>query len=100
MTKGTAPSYILSFAEEIDFSAVTFFTVAIKQGSTLIKIDDPVIDTENKTLSVTLSQEQTLKLSSGEASLQVKGKFADGTIFASDIQKVPVNPILDERVIE
>ena len=100
MTKSTTPTYILEFDSEFTFDAVIFWTVALKQGKTLLTIDDPQVDTENKTLTITLTQEQTLSFQVGEANIQVKGKFADGTVFASEIEKVPVNTVLDERIIE
>ena len=80
--------------------SVNYWTVAIKQGKTLLTIDDPEVDAENRTLSITLTQEQTKIFQVGEANIQVKGKFAEGTVFASDIAKVPVNTVLDERIIQ
>ena len=100
MTKGTTPTYILSFKEEINFSEVTHWTVTMKQRNAIVNIDNPIVDVENSTLTVVLTQDQTLKFTTGDASLQVKGKFTNGTVFASDIQRVHVNPILDERVME
>ena len=100
MTKGTTPTYILSFKETIDFSTVVYWTVTMKQGTVIHNIDDPIVDAAESTLTIVLTQQQTLQFTTGEASLQVKGKFSDGTVFASDIQRVHVNPILDERVIQ
>lgn len=100
MTRGTTPSYIISFKEEIQFDDVTFWTVTLKQWQQSVKFDDPVVDLEEKTLTVTLTQEQTLGFSKGTAELQVRGVFADGTAFASNIGCVPINPVLDERILE
>ena len=66
----------------------------------LLSIDDPIVDAENSKLTITLTQEQTLGFQKGVANLQVRGVFADETAFASDICTVPINPVLDERVIE
>lgn len=100
MTRGTTPSYIISFKEDIQFSDVSLWTVTLKQWQQSVQFDDPVVDLEEKTLTVTLTQEQTLGFQKGAVELQVRGLFADGTAFASNIGCVPINPILDERVLE
>lgn len=100
MTRGTTPSYIISFEEELDFTAVDLWTVTLKQFPTEVNIDNPYVDMEAKTLTVTLTQEQTLQFRNGKADLQVRGVFANGTAFASNIGCVPVCPVLDERVLE
>ena len=99
MTRGTTPTYIISFKEEIQFDSVDTWSVTLKQIPYELNIDDPVVDLVEKTLSVTLTQEQSLGFRKGNAELQVRGVFADGTAFASNIGCVPVNPILDERVL-
>lgn len=99
MTRGTTPSYIISFKEEIQFDSVDTWSVTLKQIPYEVNIDDPEIDLVEKTLTVTLTQEQTLGFRKGTAELQVRGVFADGTAFASNIGCVPVYPVLDERVL-
>ena len=99
MTRGTTPSYELSFKEQFDFAAVDIWSVTLKQWKTEVTIDDPEVDFENSKLTITLTQEQTLLFSKGTAELQVRGVFGDGTAFASDIACVPINPVLDERVL-
>lgn len=99
MTRGTTPTYIISFDETIDFSSVDTWLITLKQADAMLSINDPVVDVEEGTLSITLSQEQTLGFKSGQARLQVRGMFADEVAFASNICTVPINPILDERVI-
>lgn len=100
MTRGTTPSYIISFNEEVDFEHVVLWSVTLKQWRQSLQFDDPVVDLEEKTLTVTLTQEQTLGFSKGTAEIQVRGVFADGAVFSSTIGCVPVNPILDERILE
>ena len=99
MTRGTTPSYEISFKETFDFAAVDIWSVTLKQWKTEITIDDPDIDYENSKLDITLTQEQTLQFAKGTAELQVRGVFGDGTAFASNIGCVPINPVLDERVL-
>ena len=99
MTRGTTPTYIIDFKEEIDFSSVTTWVVTLRQAGRKLSIEDPVVDLENRTIKVTLNQEQTLRFARGQAELQVRGVFADGTAFASDIGSVPINEVLDARII-
>ncbi len=99
MTRGTTPTYVISFNEDLDFSKVKLWSVSMEQYPYEINIDDPVVDAENKTLTVTLTQAQTLGFRKGEAKLQVRGVFVDDTAFASNIGCVTVCPILDERVL-
>lgn len=100
MTRGTTPSYVITFEEELDFTAVDLWSVTLKQFPAEVNIDDPYVDMEAKSLTVTLTQEQTLQFRNGKADLQVRGVFANGTAFASNIGCVPVCPVLDERVLE
>lgn len=99
MTRGTTPSYIISFKEEIMFDSVEIWSVTLKQIPYELNIDNPEVDPVEKTLTVTLTQEQTLGFRKGMAELQVRGVFADGTAFASDIGCVPICPVLDNRVL-
>lgn len=99
MTRGTTPTYTISFEEEIDFSSVTTWAVTLYQFGHTLTIEDPIVDLTENTLTITLTQEQTLLFQKGQASLQVRGVFGDGVAFASNIGCVPINPVLDERVL-
>lgn len=99
MTRGTTPTYVISFEEDLDFSAVKLWSVTLEQYPYEVNLDEPEVDAENKTLTVTLTQEQSLGFRKGKAELQVRGVFTNGTAFASNIGCVPVCPVLDERVL-
>ncbi len=99
MTRGTTPTYTISFEEEIDFASVASWIVTLYQFGHMLTIEDPIVDLTENTLTVTLTQEQTLMFQKGQASLQVRGMFGDGVAFASNIGCVPINPVLDERVL-
>lgn len=100
MTRGTTPTYIINFEETVDFSTVASWLVTFSQmGHELLSLDNPIVDLTENTLTITLTQEQTLLFQKGVASIQVRGMFGDGVAFASNIGCVPINPVLDERVL-
>lgn len=104
MTRGTTPTYKITFEQDIDFSTVDAFYFTLKQSSTAkvtrkISGDSPSIDAENRTIEWTLTQEETLKFKEGGAELQVRGKFKDDVAFATKVYRVPVNRILYDEVI-
>ena len=104
MTQGTTPSYIFRFKDKtIDFSEIDVFQITLKSCSSEIthNSEEPCvsIDTEKKTISLTLTQEETLSFKEGEAEVQVRGRFFDGVAFASKVYRVPVNRSLNKEVI-
>lgn len=104
LTRGTTPTIIIEFEDEIDLSDVDYFYLTIKQYGCEItkKSDDPSIsvDVENSEISWHLTQEETLTLTSGRAAeLQLRGVFKNGEVFASDIPDDDICRILHEGVI-
>lgn len=99
MTRGTTPTYKLYFTDDIDLTQVTEWHVTLKQGHYAVDKTDVEIDAEEKTLSIFLTQAETLGFKDGDAEMQVRGKFANKIAFASKIVRVPVNRVLLEGVI-
>lgn len=77
------------------------FTIAQAGQEVISKsLGDLTKDTAKNSLSVTLTQEETLKLdSTAPAEIQLKIKNSDNSVIASQIIRVAVNRILDEEVI-
>jgi hypothetical protein len=104
MTRGTTPSLIIKFAEDVAFENVKLFYVTMKQTE-YIKLTkkfeegDPEIDMINKSLDINLTQEDTLKFADGVAELQVRGKYQDDTVFATKIYPITINRALYDEVI-
>ena len=61
--------------------------------------ENPSIDTENKTISIELSQEDTLNYEIGNINLQVKIKLDSGRVIASRIITTSMNKILEEQIL-
>ena len=99
MTRGTTPSYTLYFTDDIDLTAVQGFNVTLKQGHYMITKQDVEVNAEEKTISFSLTQAETLGFKDGDAEMQVRGKFANKIAFATKICRVPVNRVLLEGVI-
>ena len=104
MTRGTTPSYRIKIKGTINYENVEAFYVTVKQKCVDVthsttETENPVEIDEDHRLLVTLTQEETLKFEDGEADLQVRGKFEDGTAFASAVVRVPVKRVLHEGVI-
>lgn len=105
MTRGTTPTYTIVFDDaEMDLAQVAYFFLTLKQCetkevTTKIEAGSPYIDVQNKTITWTLTQEDTLLFKEGEADLQIRGMFLDDTAFATKVYRVPVNRVLYEEVI-
>ena len=101
ITRGTTPTLIFSF--DIDLSDVDKINVAFKQKEKMVleKTEkDCVIDKENQTISITLSQEDTLSFSEeNKTSIQIRLLFVDGSADATDIMEEKIGKILKEGIL-
>lgn len=89
---------------QIDFSAVDFFRIAIAKGNrTLIKQvfadDTDAVNVQAKTIVIKLTQEETASFSDGEAEIQVRAKFLNGNVVPTNTRKVSIKNVLDREVI-
>lgn len=98
MRRGSTPTNI--FTVDIDLTGATLF-VSYEQGGTII------VEKTGKDLTVTptsitlsLTQEETLKFRSGEVLIQVRYVFPNGTADASNIIKTTFERIIKDGVIE
>lgn len=104
MRRGTTPTNTFDVDVELETADVIYITYK-QNGHTVIEktIDDITITPKEgdqpETLSVELTQSETLRLKSGEVSIQIRARFPDGTAVASNIMDVPVDVILKEGVI-
>lgn len=101
MRRGTTPTLTIE-ALNVDLTSFQNM-VLIRQGSYLIKRKKVVAEyaEDVSTLSVTLTQKETLALKSGKlAYVQVRFINEDGVAGGTEEAEVPVKDILEDVVIE
>lgn len=99
MYRGTTPT--LSFKLPFDTSDLSAAWVTLAQDGRVI-IDKPISDCvlEGNVLAVTLTQEETLKLTAeNRTEVQLRVKTTDGIAMASTIWRVETEKILKDEVI-
>lgn len=99
MYRGTTPT--LSFKLPFDTSDLSAAWVTLAQDGRVI-IDKPMSDCvlEGNVLAVTLTQEETLKLTAeNRTEVQLRVKTTDGIAMASTIWRVEAEKILKDEVI-
>ena len=101
MYRGTTPTLYLELETEIDLSDVTELFVTIKSPRVEINksLSDVQIDNDLKVITVSFTQEETLRLFKGNADVQVRFKLSNGLAYASTIESVEVERILKDGVI-
>lgn len=100
MIQGTTPTETITVDADLRGWACY---VTIKNGQSKLTIGGERLTLEygaNKsTITFTLTQQETLSLSSGTAKVQLRA-VRNGTAIATDIQSIKVLPVLQEGVIE
>lgn len=62
-------------------------------------LEDIDIDTENNTITVNFTQEETNKFREGFAEIQIRAKREDGQVIASQIIKAKVKKTLNKEIL-
>lgn len=97
--RGTTPT--LQFVLPFDVGTLADAYVTISQNGTVL-VDKPLTDCkcDNKTLTVTLTQEDTLRLDCNCVSeIQIRAKTAGGEVIASNIIRTSTGRILKDGII-
>lgn len=113
MRRGTTPTHV--FKVKIDLEDLEKVFITYMQNDEVVvekDIDSIIVDAENKTLTTRLTQEETLKFSSGvwdrmvpnerrdnKVKIQIRLKYEDGSASASKIIVRTVDEILKEGEI-
>lgn len=103
MYRGTTPTVTYkNIPETIDLDKIKQIWITFKDSKTEITkyYDDVTIDTENRTISVTLTQEDTLAFKAGTVNNQLRILMKDGSALATSIKTCKMNKILKEGVID
>lgn len=100
MTQATTPTFILTMPNSVDLSEAANVYFTLKQNNVEIekKTSDLVI--EGQTVSVFLSQLDTLQLTAGTAQMQLNWTYENGSRACSNIVSVNVTENLLKAVVE
>lgn len=102
LIRGTTPTIQITVQTEIDLHQVAEVWIYISQQNR-VKVDkqleDVTFNYEERQMSVTLSQDDTLALKEGEAVFQIRLLLQDGTALATIASKVEVKPVYKNGVI-
>lgn len=103
LIRGTTPTIIITVQTDIDLTQVAEVWIYLSQQNKVKvdkQLDDVSIDTENKTITVTLSQDDTLALKADIDTLfQIRLLLMNGTALATLASKVTVKEIYKGGVI-
>ena len=100
MYRGTTPAFDFKLNTDIDLEQVEALYVTFKSRSKELSFDRDgcTINNETKTISVRLTQEQTLQFGAGNVSVQIRlrvGKEA----YATPVKNIDISQILKDGVI-
>ena len=100
MVRGTTPTFILKFGNDIDLTLANNVYVTFEQYYTKLNKSGEDIEVTAHQVDVYLSQEETLKFAEGKAKIQVNWTYQDGKRACSDILVVDVGPNLIGSVLQ
>jgi hypothetical protein len=105
MIKGTTPTFSLQIKGDsnLDLTLASSVYVTIEQRGVEIELSGSELTVEPKTVHCFLPQEESLKLSKGDAEIQVNWTYNSNSGIvrrnATVVQKLPIGKQLLERVI-
>ena len=102
MYRGTTPIVVFIInSPTLNLSDMKQIWITFKDAINEItySIEDLIINSEEKTIKVEMSQEDTLKFYSGTAKTQIRFLDNSGVSYASNVKQVKFDDILKEGVI-
>lgn len=97
MVQATTPTIIMELPDTVDLTEAQTVVFTLTQGCTLIQ--KVIEDAEAQSVSVYLSQEETLGLRNGNAQIQLNWAYPDGSRACTNIVTIFVTPNLLKEVI-
>jgi len=103
MYRYTTPTLPITI-DDVDFSLVDNFRIAIEQKGKedklfIVSASDPIVDAQHKTIYLSLTQEQTVDFSEGEAKLQVRIVYSNHKVQATRKARITINDVIDEVIV-
>jgi hypothetical protein len=99
IVRGTTPTFLLEFPNDIDLTEAANVYVTFGKNGTVITKATADLDIEPHSISVHLTQEETLKFGIGALEIQANWVFANGRRVASEISTYVVTKQLLAEVI-
>lgn len=101
MIRNTTPTYVIrKIPSALNVDGVTKFYLVFKQQNIIVSKLIPLEMLKDPTgVRITLTQKESAKFKVGEVLLQIVGKIGEETVFATNIGRDEVKPILLEGVI-
>lgn len=90
MFKGTTPSLILTFDEDVDFQDAysIVVTFATDYHKIILEKSDSELEINSNTITINFTQEETLSFNDGTMLVQMNVLFRDGNRVASNIEEI------------
>lgn len=98
MRRGTTPTNTFDVDVDLRQASVIYITYS-HLGKTVVEKEISDITIEENTLTVQLTQDETLAFPKGEIEIQIRARFPEGLAIASNIIKTTASRILKEGVI-
>lgn len=99
MVQATTPTFVLTLPDTVDLTEPIHFYFTLRQGNVRIEKADSDLVIDGQTISVYLSQAETLTLTTGIVKLQLNWTYTNGSRAASEIVSVNVTENLLKEVI-
>ncbi|MBQ2452333.1 MAG: hypothetical protein II276_02615 [Bacteroidales bacterium] len=100
MVQATTPTFVLTLPNDVDPSDFANIYFTLRQKNVLIEKTGTDLTIDGQTVSVYLSQAETLQLVSGAAQIQLNWTYANGSRACSNIVSVQVTENLLKEVVE
>lgn len=98
MRQGTTPTIQIT-VNDIDLNEMQNIYVVFEQNGYILKKESSDLDIEGNTISVLLSQEETLNFKEGTCNIQLRMITKGGVAIASPIKTTKVYRVLNKEVI-
>lgn len=103
MYRGTTPNLKIKVRTQLDLSEIKQCWVTIESAINSKEItydmNHVMIDSDESTIDIRMSQEDTLLFGNGELKIQVRLLMNDDLAYASNIKNITMNQILKDGVI-
>lgn len=98
MRRGSTPTN--TFTVDIDLTGATLFVSYEQMGKVIVEKTGEDLTVTSTSISLSLSQEETLRFKPGEVLIQIRYVFPSGAADASNIIRTTAERIIKDGVIE